>query len=152
VSSAGSIGSTNSEAARIDDYSGLEGDLADVARRRGIRPAVGVPIVVAGRLWGVMAVSSKEHDPLPQGTEARLADFTELVATAIANAESREALEQLADEQAALRRVATLVARRACGPSRSSRPSARRSVDCSARTRPRSSGSSTTGRRSSSSA
>src|SRR4029079_19318070 len=43
-------------------------------------------------------------------TEARLTDFTELVATAIANAESRGALATLADEQAALRRVATLVA------------------------------------------
>jgi len=32
------------------------------------------------------------------------------LATAIANAESREALAQLAEEQAALRRVATLVA------------------------------------------
>jgi hypothetical protein len=35
------------------------------------------------------------------------------VATAFANAESRAAQERLADEQAALRRVATLVARRA---------------------------------------
>src|SRR5204862_5593693 len=44
-------------------------------------------------------------------TEARLADFTDLVATAIANADSRAAIARLADEQAALRRVATLVAR-----------------------------------------
>jgi hypothetical protein len=48
--------------------------------------------------------------PLPADTEARLASFTELVATAIANAESRAALARLAEEQAALRRVATLVA------------------------------------------
>jgi hypothetical protein len=48
---------------------------------------------------------------LPPGTEARLADFTEIVATAIANAESRTGLARLAEEQAALRRVATLVAR-----------------------------------------
>src|SRR5207244_3670949 len=51
-------------------------------------------------------------------TEQRMAGFTELVGTAIANAESRAQLEEsrdelrrLADEQAALRRVATLVAR-----------------------------------------
>jgi GAF domain-containing protein len=56
------------------------------------------------------AASTAEH-PLPAGTEARLADFTELVATAIANAESRAALARLADEQASLRRVATLVTR-----------------------------------------
>jgi signal transduction histidine kinase len=48
--------------------------------------------------------------PLPPDTEARLTDFTELVATAIANAESRAGLARLAEEQAALRRVATLVA------------------------------------------
>ena len=46
----------------------------------------------------------------PPDTEARLASFTELVATAIANTESRAALARLAEEQAALRRVATLVA------------------------------------------
>jgi signal transduction histidine kinase len=99
----------SSEAARIDDYSGLEGEIVDAVRRVGIRSTVGIPIVVAGRLWGAMVVSSTEQ--LAEGTEARLADFTELLATAIANVESREALQQLADEQAALRRVATLVAR-----------------------------------------
>jgi PAS domain S-box-containing protein len=96
------------EAARIDDYAGLEGEIVDAVRRIGIRSTVGIPIVVAGRLWGAMVVSSTEQ--LPDGTEARLADFTELLATAIANAESREALARLADEQATLRRAATLVA------------------------------------------
>jgi signal transduction histidine kinase len=101
----------SSEPARIDDHSELEGEIADVVRRSGIRSTVGVPLVVAGRVWGAMVVSSmSEHDPLPEGTEARLADFTELLATAIENAESREALAQLADEQATLRRMATLVA------------------------------------------
>jgi PAS domain S-box-containing protein len=116
VGSRWSLGGTNvlrlvrasSEAARIDDYSRLEGEIVDAVRRIGIRSTVGIPIVVAGRLWGAMVVSSTEQ--LPEGTEARLADFTELLATAIANAESREALTRLADEQAALRRVATLVA------------------------------------------
>jgi signal transduction histidine kinase len=49
-------------------------------------------------------------DRLPDDTEARLADFTELLATAIANSEARDGLRVLLDEQAALRRVATLVA------------------------------------------
>jgi len=101
----------SSRAARIDDHSQLEGEVADTVRRSGIHSTVGIPIVVAGRLWGAMVVSSTEQDPLPEGTEARLADFTRLLATAIANAESRETLGRLADEQAALRRVATLVAR-----------------------------------------
>src|SRR5438552_12988216 len=58
-----------------------------------------------------MTAASSAEQPLPSGTEARLASFTELVATAIANAESRAGLARLAEEQAALRRVATLVAR-----------------------------------------
>jgi signal transduction histidine kinase len=56
-----------------------------------------------------MTATSTE-EPLPSGSEARLASFTVLVATAVANAKSQNAIEQLADEQAALRRVATLVA------------------------------------------
>jgi GAF domain-containing protein len=53
--------------------------------------------------------TSAEGASLAADVETRLADFTGLLGTAIANAESREALAELADEQAALRRVATLV-------------------------------------------
>ena len=49
---------------------------------------VGAPIVVEDRLWGVVAVSESAESP-PPGAEERLARFTELVATAIANAEGR---------------------------------------------------------------
>jgi GAF domain-containing protein len=87
----------------------VDGPIGDTHRRMGIISAVASPIVVEGRLWGAMAVHGQE--PLPPDTEERLEKFTELVATAIANAESRGALTRLADEQAALRRVATLVAR-----------------------------------------
>jgi signal transduction histidine kinase len=66
--------------------------------------------VVESRLWGAMVMISPQHEPFPESTEARLTDFTELVAAAIASAESRAALARLADEQAALRRVATLIA------------------------------------------
>jgi signal transduction histidine kinase len=99
--------------ARIDDYTGLTGEIAEALRRVAIRSRVGVPIVVAGSLWGAMLVSSTEPDALPPDTEARLSDFTELVATAIANGEASAEVERLAHEQAALRRVATLVARAA---------------------------------------
>ena len=99
--------------ARINDYSGLTGEIAETARRIGIRSTVGIPIVVAGRLWGAMVVSSTELEPLPEDTEGRLTDFNELVATAIANSDAREEVQRLADEHAALRRVATLVARQA---------------------------------------
>jgi GAF domain-containing protein len=100
----------SAQPARIDDYSGLAGMIAEACRRVGIRSRVGIPVVVAGRLWGAMVVSSLEPDILPQETEARLTDFTELVATAIANSEARDEAGRLAAEQAALRRVATLVA------------------------------------------
>ncbi|MCW2678171.1 MAG: histidine kinase, partial [Modestobacter sp.] len=99
--------------ARIDDYTHATGPAAAVAAAVGIRSAVGVPISVEGRLWGVMSVVSTRAEPLPANTEARLARFTELVATAIANAQARLELRSHAEEQAALRRVATLVARAA---------------------------------------
>jgi signal transduction histidine kinase len=74
--------------ARIDRYADATGPFADFAREAGVRASVGVPISVAGRLWGVMILSSR-FEPLPPDTEARLAGFTELVATTIANAEAR---------------------------------------------------------------
>jgi signal transduction histidine kinase len=97
--------------ARVRDYAGLTGEIAAVVRGAGMRSTVASPIVVEGRLWGAMVILSPRREPFPKNTEARLTDFTELVATAIANAESRAAIGRLVDEQAALRRVATLVAR-----------------------------------------
>ena len=99
--------------ARIDDFADASGMVADAARAWRLRAAAGVPISVEGRLWGVMAVGSGQERPLPADTEERLAGFTELVATAIANAQARTELRGFAEEQAALRRVATLVARAA---------------------------------------
>ncbi|GAA1262244.1 hypothetical protein GCM10009609_26560 [Pseudonocardia aurantiaca] len=95
--------------ARIDDYATTSGRLAEAVRSIGIRSAVAVPIRVEGRLWG--AVTASRDEPLPLDTESRLGQFTELMATAVANAEARAEVERLAEEQAALRRVATLVAR-----------------------------------------
>jgi signal transduction histidine kinase len=103
-------------AARVDDYRDVPG--GEPYLREGLRSAVAMPIHVDGRLWGTIAVGSGEG-PLPEDTEQRMTDFTDLVATAIANAQHRAALEASRDElagllgeQAALRRVATLVARR----------------------------------------
>jgi signal transduction histidine kinase len=99
-------------AARIDDHAGAWGPIAAALRQFGFRAAVGVPVSVEGRLWGVLVVASRT-EPLPARTEARLAGFTELAATAIANAQARVELRGYAEEQAGLRRVATLVARAA---------------------------------------
>jgi signal transduction histidine kinase len=96
---------------RVDSFGDDSGAIAREARAVGIRSSVGCPIVVAGRLWGVIAASTKREEPFPAGTEAQIGGFTELVATAIANAQAREELRAIAEEQAALRRMATLVAR-----------------------------------------
>jgi PAS domain S-box-containing protein len=98
-------------AARVEDYAQERGDNAGAVRAAGMRSAVGSPIVVGGRVWGAIVLLSPRSASLPEDTEPRLADFTDLVATAIANAESHAALSRLAHEQAALRRVATMVAR-----------------------------------------
>jgi signal transduction histidine kinase len=74
------------------DRAEASGTAAEVFRGWGIRSCVGVPISVEGRLWGVMAVVSTRDEPLPTDTEARLAGFTELVATGLANAETQAAL------------------------------------------------------------
>jgi len=96
--------------ARVDDYTGTSGPVAEAARGVGLRSAIAVPISVEGHLWGVMIVGYQREEPMPAGIEARLAAFTELAATAIANMQARMELRGFADEQAALRRVATSVA------------------------------------------
>jgi PAS domain S-box-containing protein len=50
--------------------------------------AVAVPIVVSGGTWGVIVAAFRHRDAVRADTEARMAQFTELVATAVANAES----------------------------------------------------------------
>jgi GAF domain len=62
--------------ARIDDYAGASSPVAEVTRELGLRAEVGVPVSVEGRLWGVMVVDSRA-EPLPAGTEERMAGFTE---------------------------------------------------------------------------
>ena len=110
--------------ARMDSHEHAAGETAAVIRALGIQSMVGVPIVVGGQIWGSAAVGSRSG-PLPADTEVRMADFADLVATSIANAATRaelqagrdslrelaENLSVLARQQAALRRVATLVAR-----------------------------------------
>jgi signal transduction histidine kinase len=78
--------------ARIDNHDNAHGPAAAHIRELGIRCGVGAPIIVDGRLWGAALVGSTQPEPLPPDTEARIADFTDLVATAIANAETRAQL------------------------------------------------------------
>jgi signal transduction histidine kinase len=96
---------------RIDSYANASGAIGVAFRESGFRSAVGTPITVEGHLWGVVIAGSALDAPLPADTERQLAQFTELLAMAIANAESRDELARLVKQQTALRRVATLVAR-----------------------------------------
>ncbi|WP_238008585.1 GAF domain-containing protein [Dactylosporangium sp. AC04546] len=74
------------------DYDTATGPIAEQVRALGVHRGVGVPIVVEGELWGVTLVLSYQPEPVPADAEARLQAFTELVATAIANAENRARL------------------------------------------------------------
>src|SRR3954447_13749643 len=95
---------------RVDNYADAPGEASEAARELAWHSSVGAPITVEGRLWGALVVVSKTERPLPPETERRLAEFTELVATAIANSQAHDELTRLVEEQAALRRMATLVA------------------------------------------
>jgi signal transduction histidine kinase len=96
--------------ARIDDFGGLEGSISTRTRETGYGSVSGVPVHVDGSLWGIIAVGSTEPQPVAPDVDNRLRDFTALVASAISSAVSRNRLRRLADRQAALRRIATLVA------------------------------------------
>jgi signal transduction histidine kinase len=78
--------------ARMTDYHRATSGIGVWARTRGIRSGAGSPVVVEGRLWGVMIAFSAAGGPQPAGIEARMTEYTELVGTAIANAESRAKL------------------------------------------------------------
>jgi signal transduction histidine kinase len=99
--------------ARLENYAGIESSIAAKARSGGVREAIGAPIVVNGLVWGAIISISRSDDALPADSETHLGLFTELVATAISNLQAHDDLQALAEEQAALRRVATLVAQAA---------------------------------------
>jgi signal transduction histidine kinase len=54
----------------------------------GTYSAVGAPIIVNGALWGAITALSKIERPLREDTEVRMAEFTDLVGTAIANTQA----------------------------------------------------------------
>jgi signal transduction histidine kinase len=75
--------------ARVDSFVGATGPIAREAQALGIRASIGCPITVDGRLWGVIAASTRRAEPFPADTQDRIADFTDLIATAVSNAEAR---------------------------------------------------------------
>jgi signal transduction histidine kinase len=77
---------------RLESFAGESGTIAQEAQALGIRSSIGCPINVGGRLWGIIAASTTSDRPFPSNTEAQIASFTELVATAVENAEARAEL------------------------------------------------------------
>jgi signal transduction histidine kinase len=80
--------------ARIDDYTEATGALGTYFRSLGTRFAIGAPITVDGRLWGCIIAASRRPAPLAADTESRIAQFTELVGTAISNIQARTDLAE----------------------------------------------------------
>jgi len=67
----------------------LTGPFSAELRRLGIRAAIAVPIQVGGRVWGITLAAWQSPAPFPAATRSRMAEFTELMATAISNADGR---------------------------------------------------------------
>ena len=107
--------SESNEPARVEHLTDDATAATAVARGTGARSSAGAPISVGGRLWGVMTVGSVREGGLPAGIEHRLAGFTELVATAIANAQARRGARALPSSRPALSAVAVSSSR---GPRR----------------------------------
>jgi len=98
---------------RRDDWSTVPSAMGRYIRENfGLVSTVACPIILDGELWGGVSIH-RRRDRLPDDTADRISDFTTLIATAMANGRARSDLSHLADEQAALRRVATLVAHEA---------------------------------------
>ncbi|MEK6441832.1 DUF4118 domain-containing protein [Pseudonocardia sp. T1-2H] len=77
--------------ARVDDFGEASDADGDAVRRLGLLSSVAAPIMVEGHVWGGI-VAGARHGHFPADTEERMAGFTELVGTAIANADSRAEL------------------------------------------------------------
>ena len=84
--------------ARIDSYDNVAGPIAARVREVGVRAAVGVPIIVDGRVWGLAAVGSLQPGPMPADTEVRIGRFAELIATALVAGYRDEQKRQLLAE------------------------------------------------------
>src|SRR6476620_399700 len=84
--------------ARIDSYEDVAGPIAARVRAVGVRAAVGVPIIVDGRVWGLAAVGSLQHGPMPADTEVHISRFAELIGAALVAGYRDEQKRQLLAE------------------------------------------------------
>ncbi len=84
--------------ARVDSYENCAGRVAEFVRGAGVRAAVGVPVIVDGRVWGLAAVGSVEPGPMPADTEDRISGFAELIGTAVVAGYRDEQKRQMLDD------------------------------------------------------
>ena len=102
--------------ARMDSYENSTGSLAARIRDAGVHAAVGVPVVVDGRVWGLAAVGSVEPKPMPADTEVRISAFAELIGTVVVAGHRDDQKRQLLTEASQLsNRLDGLVAGRDFG-------------------------------------
>src|SRR6185503_19924909 len=80
---------------RVDGYRSPSGAGVELEGALGAPPhsSVGAPILVQGRVWGTVLVSTTARERLVPEAESRLMGFAELVATAISNAVARAELD-----------------------------------------------------------
>jgi hypothetical protein len=84
--------------ARMDSYENCVGPIAALTRAMGLRAAVGTPVVLDGRVWGLAAVGSAEPGPMPADTEARISAFAELIGAALVAGYRDEQRRQMFDD------------------------------------------------------
>jgi hypothetical protein len=84
--------------ARVDDYENAAESIAALARAMGLQAAVGAPVVLDGRVWGLAAVGSAEPGRMPADSEARISAFAELVGSALVAGHRDEQRRQMFDD------------------------------------------------------
>jgi signal transduction histidine kinase len=78
-------------AAGAGECANRRGTFADAVRELGLHSVAAAPIIVDGAVWGLVTAGSA-GGPIPDHARDRLAGFTELLGTAIANTQSRAEL------------------------------------------------------------
>ena len=100
--------------ARMETLDNATGTLAELVRAIGLRAAVGVPVIIDGRLWGLAAVGSDRPGPMPADTEDHMSHCAELIATAlVAGYRDEQKRQLLAEESQRLSLVDALLEGRA---------------------------------------
>jgi len=100
--------------ARMETLDNATGTLAELVRAIGLRAAVGVPVIIDGRVWGLAAVGSDRPGPMPADTEDHMSHCAELIATAlVAGYRDEQKRQLLAEESQRLSLVDALLGGRA---------------------------------------